>query len=111
MESWGQSCQPPLEMWGTGVTVNMRFSFLLRSSGVIIHSPLSPQTLCLTVSVGFEYETCPSLILWEKRTALLQGFELDPSNLGGWSLDKHHTLNVKSGTLGTRESAWWVAFI
>uniref|UniRef100_A0A8C3RGT8 Teneurin-2 n=1 Tax=Cyanoderma ruficeps TaxID=181631 RepID=A0A8C3RGT8_9PASS len=51
------------------------------------------------VSVGFEYETCPSLILWEKRTALLQGFELDPSNLGGWSLDKHHILNVKSGIL------------
>lgn len=49
------------------------------------------------MSVGFEYETCPSLILWEKRTALLQGFELDPSNLGGWSLDKHHILNVKSG--------------
>uniref|UniRef100_A0A8C6X229 Teneurin-2 n=1 Tax=Naja naja TaxID=35670 RepID=A0A8C6X229_NAJNA len=51
------------------------------------------------VSVGFEYETCPSLILWEKRTALLQGFELDPSNLGGWSLDKHHVLNIKSGIL------------
>ncbi|XP_054024503.1 teneurin-2 isoform X12 [Dryobates pubescens] len=51
------------------------------------------------VSVGFEYETCPSLILWEKRTALLQGFELEPSNLGGWSLDKHHVLNVKSGIL------------
>lgn len=58
------------------------------------------------MSVGFEYETCPSLILWEKRTALLQGFELDPSNLGGWSLDKHHTLNVKSGMLGTREGGW-----
>ncbi|XP_078241953.1 teneurin-2 isoform X8 [Pogona vitticeps] len=51
------------------------------------------------VSVGFEYETCPSLILWEKRTALLQGFELDPSKLGGWSLDKHHVLNIKSGIL------------
>ncbi|XP_036896596.1 teneurin-2 isoform X2 [Sturnira hondurensis] len=58
------------------------------------------------VSVGFEYETCLSLILWEKRTALLQGFELDPSNLGGWSLDKHHILNVKSGILhkGTGEN-------
>eukprot|EP00069_Balaena_mysticetus_P013945 bmy_01534T0 len=58
------------------------------------------------LSVGFEYETCPSLILWEKRTALLQGFELDPSNLGGWSLDKHHILNVKSGILhkGTGEN-------
>ncbi|XP_064207985.1 teneurin-2-like isoform X3 [Anguilla rostrata] len=51
------------------------------------------------VSVGYEYETCPSLILWEKRTAVLQGYELDPSNLGGWSLDKHHILNVRSGIL------------
>uniref|UniRef100_A0A8C7SYW5 Teneurin-2 n=1 Tax=Oncorhynchus mykiss TaxID=8022 RepID=A0A8C7SYW5_ONCMY len=51
------------------------------------------------VSVGFEYETCPSLILWEKRTAVLQGYELLPSNLGGWSLDKHHALNIASGIL------------
>ncbi|KAL4631291.1 teneurin-2-like isoform X5 [Arapaima gigas] len=51
------------------------------------------------VSVGYEYETCPTLILWEKRTAMLQGYELDPSNLGGWSLDKHHALNIRSGIL------------
>ncbi|XP_051790160.1 teneurin-2 isoform X2 [Erpetoichthys calabaricus] len=51
------------------------------------------------VSVGFEYETCLSLIQWEKRTAILQGYELEPSILGGWSLDKHHILNVKSGIL------------
>lgn len=109
MEFQGQSYQPPLEVWGTGITANVWFSFLLRSSGVLSHlfSPTLSQTLCLTVSVGFEYETCPSLILWEKRTALLQGFELDPSNLGGWSLDKHHILNVKSGMLGTRDGAQW----
>uniref|UniRef100_A0A8C1LWJ6 Teneurin-2 n=1 Tax=Cyprinus carpio TaxID=7962 RepID=A0A8C1LWJ6_CYPCA len=51
------------------------------------------------VSVGYEYETCPSQTLWEKRTAVLQGYELNPSNLGGWSLDKHHMLNVRSGIL------------
>uniref|UniRef100_A0A803TF16 Teneurin transmembrane protein 1 n=1 Tax=Anolis carolinensis TaxID=28377 RepID=A0A803TF16_ANOCA len=49
------------------------------------------------VSVGYEYETCPDFILWEKRTVTLQGFELDASNLGGWSLDKHHILNTQSG--------------
>lgn len=49
------------------------------------------------VSVGYEYESCASLILWEKRTAILQGYELDPTNLGGWSLDKHHILNTRSG--------------
>ncbi|TRY90659.1 hypothetical protein DNTS_005399 [Danionella cerebrum] len=51
------------------------------------------------VSVGFEYESCPDLILWEKRTAVLQGYESTASNLGGWSLDKHHALNIQSGIL------------
>ncbi|XP_015278267.1 PREDICTED: LOW QUALITY PROTEIN: teneurin-4-like, partial [Gekko japonicus] len=54
------------------------------------------------VSVGFEYESsyeaCPDLILWEKRTAVLQGYEIDASKLGGWSLDKHHALNIQSAT-------------
>ena len=51
----------------------------------------------LTVSVGFEYESCLDLILWEKRTATLQGYELDASNMGGWTLDKHHILDVQNG--------------
>uniref|UniRef100_A0A8C8RBK7 Teneurin-1 n=1 Tax=Pelusios castaneus TaxID=367368 RepID=A0A8C8RBK7_9SAUR len=49
------------------------------------------------VSVGYEYETCHDFILWEKRTAILQGFEMDASNLGGWSINKHHILNPQSG--------------
>uniref|UniRef100_A0A672JPX9 Teneurin transmembrane protein 1 n=1 Tax=Salarias fasciatus TaxID=181472 RepID=A0A672JPX9_SALFA len=52
-----------------------------------------------TVSVGYEYESCPGVVQWERRTALMQGFELVPSNLGGWSLDKHHALNIHSGIL------------
>ncbi|XP_077002061.1 teneurin-1 [Tamandua tetradactyla] len=51
------------------------------------------------VSVGYEYETCPDFILWEKRTVTLQGFEMDASNLGGWSLNKHHILNPQSGII------------
>ncbi|XP_048839478.1 teneurin-1 isoform X1 [Brienomyrus brachyistius] len=51
------------------------------------------------VTVGYEYEPCPDFVVTEKRTALLQGFEMVPSNLGGWSLDKHHTLNLQSGIL------------
>ncbi|XP_052457233.1 teneurin-3 isoform X3 [Carassius gibelio] len=51
------------------------------------------------VSVGFEYESCLDLILWEKRTAILQGYELDASNMGGWTLDKHHILDVQKGIL------------
>ncbi|XP_053564649.1 teneurin-4 isoform X3 [Bombina bombina] len=51
------------------------------------------------VSVGYEYESCPDLILWEKRTAVLQGYEIEASKLGGWSVDKHHSLNIQSGIL------------
>ncbi|XP_072547912.1 teneurin-4 isoform X4 [Salminus brasiliensis] len=51
------------------------------------------------VSVGFEYESCPDLILWEKRTAVLQGYETTASNLGGWSIHQHHALNIQSGIL------------
>ncbi|XP_016099010.1 teneurin-3-like [Sinocyclocheilus grahami] len=51
------------------------------------------------VSVGFEYESCLDLILWEKRTAILQGYELDASSMGGWTLDKHHILDVQNGIL------------
>ncbi|XP_030621470.1 teneurin-1-like [Chanos chanos] len=51
------------------------------------------------VSVGYEFESCPDFILWERRTALIQGFEMIGSSLGGWALDKHHVLNLQSGIL------------
>lgn len=53
--------------------------------------------LFFSVSVGYEYESCLDLTLWEKRTAILQGYELDASNMGGWTLDKHHVLDVQNG--------------
>lgn len=52
---------------------------------------------CVPVSVGYEYESCADYIVWERRMAQLQGFEMIASNLGGWSLDKHHILNLQSG--------------
>lgn len=54
----------------------------------------SPYTV---VSVGFEYESCLNVILWEKRTATLQGYELEAANMGGWTLHKHHILDVPNG--------------
>lgn len=50
-----------------------------------------------SVSVGYEYESCLDVVLWEKRTAALQGYELDASNMGGWMLDKHHVLDIQNG--------------
>lgn len=49
------------------------------------------------MSVGYEYESCLDVVLWEKRTAVIQGYELDASNMGGWMLDKHHILDLQNG--------------
>ncbi|XP_061690112.1 teneurin-3 isoform X3 [Syngnathoides biaculeatus] len=51
------------------------------------------------VSVGYEYESCLDVVHWEKRTAVLQGYEVDAANMGGWMLDKHHILDVQNGIL------------
>uniref|UniRef100_A0AAR2K6H4 Teneurin transmembrane protein 3 n=1 Tax=Pygocentrus nattereri TaxID=42514 RepID=A0AAR2K6H4_PYGNA len=51
------------------------------------------------VSVGFEYESCMSVVLWEKRSSSLQGYELEASSMGGWTLDKHHVLDLQNGIL------------
>lgn len=69
---------------------------------------LSLSHILTLVSVGYEYETCPSQILWEKRTAVLQGYEITPSNLGGWSLDKHHTLNIRHGEPAHSHMRKWI---
>lgn len=76
----------------------MKYIFLY----FFIQSTCGSLTLVLSlllgpVSVGFEYESCPDLILWEKRTAVLQGYETTASKLGGWTIDKHHALNIQSG--------------
>lgn len=55
----------------------------------------------LSVAVGYEYESCLDVVLWEKRTATLQGYELDASNMGGWGLDKHHILDIQNGEDGS----------
>lgn len=46
------------------------------------------------VFVGYEYEFCLDLILWEKRIVVLQGYEIDVFKFGGWSLDKYYVFNI-----------------
>ena len=48
------------------------------------------------ISVGYEHSTCP-VIVWETQTAILQGFDVDISDVGGWSLDIHHHYNFHEG--------------
>jgi len=48
------------------------------------------------ISVGYQYSTCPAVV-WETQTATLQGFDVDISDVGGWSLDIHHHYNFHEG--------------
>jgi hypothetical protein len=50
------------------------------------------------ISVGYQYSSCPAVV-WETQTATLQGFDVDISDVGGWSLDIHHHYNFHEGNL------------
>lgn len=50
------------------------------------------------VSVGYEHSTCEEPI-WETQTAVLKGFDVDISDIGGWGLDIHHHYNFHEGIL------------
>lgn len=48
------------------------------------------------VSIGYQYSEC-SKIMWEIHAATMKGFEVDTSDIGGWSLDVHHHYNFHEG--------------
>ncbi|XP_044012987.1 teneurin-a isoform X1 [Aphidius gifuensis] len=50
------------------------------------------------ISIGYQHSTCTSVI-WETQTAMLQGFDVDISDVGGWGLDIHHHYNFHEGIL------------
>lgn len=48
------------------------------------------------ISIGYQHSTCQNIV-WETQTALLQGYNVDISDVGGWSLDIHHHYNFHEG--------------
>ncbi|XP_065207120.1 teneurin-a isoform X2 [Planococcus citri] len=50
------------------------------------------------VSIGYHYTNCHK-IMWEIHAATMKGFEVDTSDIGGWSLDVHHHYNFHEGIL------------
>uniref|UniRef100_A0A8D8XG00 Tenascin-like protein n=1 Tax=Cacopsylla melanoneura TaxID=428564 RepID=A0A8D8XG00_9HEMI len=50
------------------------------------------------ISIGYKHESCSSIV-WETQTCTLQGFDVDISDIGGWSLDVHHHYNFHEGIL------------
>lgn len=50
------------------------------------------------ISIGYKHLGCAEPV-WETRTATLQGFDVDISDIGGWGLDIHHHYNFHEGIL------------
>uniref|UniRef100_A0A8C4Q245 Uncharacterized protein n=1 Tax=Eptatretus burgeri TaxID=7764 RepID=A0A8C4Q245_EPTBU len=62
------------------------------------------------VSVGFEYEHCPDVILWERSWKTLQGRPVEILGMGAWSVQLHHSLHIPSGIMyGGDGGALWLA--
>lgn len=40
--------------------------------------------------------------MWEIHAATMKGFEVDTSDIGGWSLDVHHHYNFHEGLYSSR---------
>lgn len=40
--------------------------------------------------------------MWEIHAATMKGFEVDTSDIGGWSLDVHHHYNFHEGLYPSR---------
>ncbi|XP_077984531.1 teneurin-3-like [Glandiceps talaboti] len=55
-------------------------------------------TALATVSVGYEYKDC-NTIVWDRKTAKLRGHDMTTTDLAGWRINVHHGYNVKQGTV------------
>lgn len=50
----------------------------------------------ILVSIGFEYVDCQQ-ILWYKKSVKMTGQDVPTANVGGWTFNVHHKLNIQSG--------------
>ena len=50
------------------------------------------------VSIGFEYQTCPSIV-WDTQSVQMPGHDMAISEIGGFNLNIHHRYNFQEGIL------------
>ena len=50
----------------------------------------------LIVSIGYQFSECAH-IYWEDSVVKINGYDLNPSEIGSWNIDIHHRLNVQQG--------------
>ncbi len=54
--------------------------------------------LFVIVSIGYEYMNC-SQIVWYRKSVKITGQDIPTANVGGWTFDVHHKLNIQAGKL------------
>ncbi|CAF1592934.1 unnamed protein product, partial [Adineta ricciae] len=50
------------------------------------------------VSIGYEFMNC-NQIVWYRKSVKLTGQDIPTANVGGWTFDVHHKLNIQAGIL------------
>ncbi|UJR35679.1 hypothetical protein I4U23_028429 [Adineta vaga] len=50
------------------------------------------------VSIGYEYMNC-NQIFWYRKSVKMTGQDIPTANVGGWTFDVHHKLNIQAGIL------------
>jgi hypothetical protein len=53
---------------------------------------------CVIVSIGYEYLNC-NQIVWYRKSVKMTGQDIPTANVGGWTFNVHHKLNIQSGIL------------
>ena len=48
------------------------------------------------VSIGYEYMNC-SQIVWYRKSVKMAGQDIPTANVGGWTFNVHHKLNIQAG--------------
>ena len=50
----------------------------------------------ILVSVGYEYMNC-NQIVWHRQSVKMTGQDIPTANVGGWTFNVHHKLNIQAG--------------
>ena len=75
---------------------NLKYTYSWK--GINVYRQRVYGTTTALVKVGYEYESCDTII-WNVQSTRISGQDLSVSNIGGWDLDIHHRYNFQEGIL------------
>ena len=54
------------------------------------------RSFLFVVSIGYEYMNC-NQIDWYRKSVKMTGQDIPTANIGGWTFNVHHKLNLQAG--------------